>query len=325
MSTLTEPTLEQLETQLLEIDPTLRGQTLRPVQLPHTLQALEKVNATLKQANAAFFTQARALYNSLAEDDTSLARLKTNLDQQLQTLDETSRVDGQGRKAYMTYTAGSTALEQEARLNAKDYLLTPSDQRMVEDCSRGPAFRPGMYALTFTYQEQTVAFAGAFVLTRQASPVVNDLTSGEPVGPVLLFTPSRGLEPFVSLHDLDQGLLTIMATATDRDVLTRHLPVAYQHLDSAVSGPWNCNRSPTSRCSNSATRRCWTNAASTSRPPWRTTRLPRGFHCWTPPFRRRCPTSPNAWNFAPNACWNKPSTTVCPSGSAMPQRLTNTR
>lgn len=242
MSTLTEPTLEQLETQLLEIDPTLRGQTLRPVQLPHTLQALEKVNATLKQANAAFFTQARALYNGLAEDDTSLARLKTNLDQQLQTLDETSRVDGQGRKAYMTYTAGSTALEQEARLNAKDYLLTPSDQRMVEDCSRGPAFRPGMYALTFTYQEQTVAFAGAFVLTRQASPVVNDLTSGEPVGPVLLFMPSRGLEPFDSLHDLDQGLLTIMATATDRDVLTRHLPVAYQHLDSA--GIWPLELQP---------------------------------------------------------------------------------
>ncbi|WP_339531211.1 MULTISPECIES: membrane-targeted effector domain-containing toxin [unclassified Pseudomonas] len=242
MSTQTEPTLEQLETQLLEIDPTLRGQTLRPVQLPHTLQALEKVNATLKQANAAFFTQARALYKGLAEDDTSLARLKTNLDQQLQTLDETSRVEGQGRKAYMIYTAGSTALEQEASLNAKDYLLTPSDQRMVEDCSRGPAFRPGMYALTFTYQEQTVAFAGAFVLTRQASPVVNDLTCGEPVGPVLLFTPSRGLEPFDSLHDLDQGLLTIMATATDRDALTRHLPVAYQHVHSA--GIWPLELQP---------------------------------------------------------------------------------
>ncbi|AMN77128.1 hypothetical protein [Pseudomonas azotoformans] len=231
------PTLQQIHSHLLEIDPTLRTHSKRPVTLPAERSALETTNATLKRVNTAYEQQAQRLYADLEHSDLSqaggqqrLATLKTRLVQQLQRLDETSTVDGQSRKTFMTFTAGISALEQETRLNVSDYLLSPADQIMLEDCSRGPTFRPGMYALTFDYQDQTVAFAGAFVLTRQASPVVDSLSAAHP-GPVLLFTPHRGLEAFDSLIDLNQGLQSVMATGAGLAELNRHLPVRYQHLD----------------------------------------------------------------------------------------------
>ncbi|AZE93239.1 hypothetical protein C4J96_1105 [Pseudomonas orientalis] len=232
------PTHQELHTHLLEIAPSLRTQARRPVALPAELLALEKLNTTLTAANAQFLNQARKLYEALNEADltqvagqTLLATLKADLNNQLQTLDETSTVDGQGRKSYLTSTAGVRALEQQARLDVRDYLLSPAEQRMLEDCSRGPGFRPGMYSLNFSYQDTTVAFAGAFVLTRKGSPGVGSLTSGEDLGQVLLFTPSRGLEAFDSLAQLDQRLKATLALPAGHQEFCRHLPVRYQALD----------------------------------------------------------------------------------------------
>jgi hypothetical protein len=237
-------TPEELYTQLLEIDPTLRQKPPRPAVLPEALVRLERINTTLQAANTLFLDQARALYQALhgsdlatAEGQRLLARLKTDLNRQLQALDETSTVEGQGRKSYMTYTAAGQALALQTALDVKDYLLAPADQRMLEDCSRGPAFRPGMYALTFNYQDVTVAFAAAFVLTRQSSPTVDSLTTEHALGPVLLFTPSRGLEAFDSLASLDLALQAVMQSPAGRQEFTRHLPVRYQHLDVASIWP----------------------------------------------------------------------------------------
>lgn len=233
------PTLQTVQTHLLEIDPTLRARTRQPVALPESLMALEKLNITLKDANAKLLTQSRALYKDMTQVGLSTEAGKkrlADLDKNLQALVETDIIERQGRRTFMAVTAGSVALEHEARLNVSDHLLAATDQRMLEDCSLGPAFRPGMYALTFTYQDQTVEFAGAFVLTRQSSPVVDNLTTAHDVGPVLLFTPSRGLEAFPSLQELDQRLLEAFALPAGHAEFIRHLPVRYQALD--VTGIW---------------------------------------------------------------------------------------
>nr|WP_314563725.1 membrane-targeted effector domain-containing toxin [uncultured Pseudomonas sp.] len=243
MSTPSEPTLEQLHAQLLQIDPSLRNQARQAAPQPQELLSLQTLNTQLKQANERFLTHARTLYQDLTHADltqpageTLLRRLQTELNQKLQDLDETSTLDGHGRKAFIAFNAGSNALELEAALNVKDHLLSPADQRMVEDCSRGPTLRPGFYALTFTYQDQTVEFAGACVLTRQPSTTLDNLTSGEDVGPVLLFTPSGGLQAVDSLRELDQGLRDSMAEPGPRAALLQHLPARYQHLDAV--GIW---------------------------------------------------------------------------------------
>ena len=232
------PTLQQIHSHLLEIAPTLRPHSQRPASLPDERQALDTVNATLKRINQTYTSQAQALYQGLDLTNASVrGQLKSSLNTRLQHLDETSTVDGQSRRTYMTSPAGIRALELEARLNVNDALLSPTNQLMLEDCSRGPTFRPGMYALAFDYQHHTVEFAGAFVLTRHASPAVDSLDSNAAVGPVLLFTPSRGLEAFDSLPDLEQGLQTIMTQLAGHAEFSRHLPVAYQHLDVASIWP----------------------------------------------------------------------------------------
>ncbi|GAB5336120.1 dermonecrotic toxin domain-containing protein [Pseudomonas fluorescens] len=243
------PTLQEVRTHLLEIDPELRTQTRLPVVLPPELVALEALNTALISANEQFLNQSRSLYQTVAQADLTeaagkalLATLKLTLHTRLHNLDETSTVDGQGRKSYLTQVAGLGALEQQARLDVRDYLLSPDEQRMIEDCSRGPAFRPGMYALNFAYQDKTVEFAGAFVLTRNASPVVNNLTSGQDLGRVLLFTPNRGLERFDSLAELDQRLKALLTLPAGRAELCRHLPVRYQALD--VAGIWPLQLQP---------------------------------------------------------------------------------
>lgn len=232
------PTPQQIHSHLLEIDPSLRDHSKKPLTLPPERLALEKINATLKRVNSAYMVQASKLYDDLQHTDLTkdagkqvFSRLKSQLTTQLEHLDDTRTVDGPSRKTYMTFTAGSSAVEQETRLNVTDYLLSPADLRMLEDCSRGPDFRPGMYALTFDYQEKTVEFAGVFVLTRKASPSVDSLSSSQPVGPVLLFTPFRGLEAFNSLQALDQGLQLAMTTSLGRAELNCYWPMYYQHLD----------------------------------------------------------------------------------------------
>ncbi|MGY2290731.1 dermonecrotic toxin domain-containing protein [Pseudomonas sp. SDO528_S397] len=230
MSTPDHAPFKAIEHHLLEIDPTLRTRLPRPVALPAPLLALETLNATLQQANTDWLAKARALYQ------------QPDLNSALQHLDDITGIDGQGRKTFMAFTAGSTAVEHEARLNVADGLLAPSDQQMVEDTRLGPGLRPGLYALTFTYQEQQVEFAGAFVLTRKASPIISELTGGEDVGAVLLFTPSRGLEAFASLAELDQALLAAMTQPAGHREFIRHLPVRYQALD--VAGIWPLELQP---------------------------------------------------------------------------------
>ncbi len=232
------PTLQEIRTHLLEIDPALRTQTQQPAVVPPELLALEKLNTTLTSANNVLLARSHSLFEALTQADltqaagkTLLAQLKTDLNKHLLGLDEASTVDGQGRKSYLIQTAGLGALKQQAKLDVRDYLLSPAEQRMVEDCSRGPTFRPGMYSLNFSYQDKTVAFAGAFVLTRKPSPVVDNLTSKEDLGQVLLFTPNRGLEAFDSLAQLDQRLKATLALPAGHEEFCQHLPMRYQALD----------------------------------------------------------------------------------------------
>ncbi|WP_248749885.1 membrane-targeted effector domain-containing toxin [Pseudomonas sp. MWU15-20650] len=234
----TTPTLQEIRGHLLEIDSGLRAQAKPPVVLPAELLALEALDTTLAAANTLFLNQARRHFETLKEADltqetgkTLLATLKSDLNKHLKILDETSTIDGQGRKSYLTQTAGLDALEQQAKLDARDYLLSAAQQRMIEDCSLGPTFRPGMYSLNFSYQDKTVEFAGAFVLTHKSSPVVDNLTSGKDLGQVLLFTPNRGLEAFDSLAQLDQRLKATLALPAGHEEFCQHLPVRYQALD----------------------------------------------------------------------------------------------
>ncbi|MBD8151214.1 membrane-targeted effector domain-containing toxin [Pseudomonas fluorescens] len=232
------PTFQEIRIHLLEIDPHLRAQARHSSALPQELLALEALNTALTAANDRFVKQARRHFEALNEADltqergkTLLATLKANLNKHLQTLDETSTVNGQGLKSYIIQRAGLGALEQQTRLDVHDYLLPPAAQGIVEDCSRGPAFRPGMYSLNFSYQDHTVEFAGAFVLTRKPTPVVDNLTSAADLGQVLLFTPHRGLEAFDSLAQLDQRLKATLAFPAGLKEFCRHLPVRYQALD----------------------------------------------------------------------------------------------
>jgi len=70
----------------------------------------------------------------------------------------------------MANDAGLVALELEARLNIQDSLLHREEARLVQNLGLGPSFRPGIYALTFSYRAQTIEFAGAFVLTEKTPP-----------------------------------------------------------------------------------------------------------------------------------------------------------
>ncbi|VVO28985.1 membrane-targeted effector domain-containing toxin [Pseudomonas fluorescens] len=207
------------------------------------LAHLQQLNATLKTHNQTLFSKSHELYQALAQTDLKhtegsrlLASLKTELNQKLQALDERSLVDGKGRRSFMANEAGATALEQEARLNVKDRLLLPDETRLVDGISLGPAFRPGLYALTFSYQDQTVELAGAFVLTEKNNPIATSLTLGQSVGKVLLFIPSCGLKSFSSLEDMNTNLLESMEAPLWRNELMNLLPRRYQHLGPA--GIW---------------------------------------------------------------------------------------
>lgn len=207
------------------------------------LAHLQQLNTTLKTHNQALFSKSHELYQALeqadlkdAEGSRLLTRLKSELNQKLQALDEQSLVAGKGRRTFMANEAGATALEYESRLNAKDRLLLPDEARWIDNISLGPAFRPGLYSLTFSYQDQTVEVVGAFVLTEKNSPVVTSLTTGQPVGKVLLFIPSYGLKAFSSLDEMNTCLHENMQVPSWREEFTNLLPLRYQHLGPA--GIW---------------------------------------------------------------------------------------
>lgn len=205
---------------------------------------LERVNAILKPYHQAFLHKSRALYQSLqgsdlrsAQGTALITQLKNSLDTQLLDMDARDPVHGKSRKSFMTYDAGFTALENEARLGVQDRLLQPQDSAMVARMSLAPSLRPGLYALRFGYQDETVELAGAFVATEKNSPQVTDLASTEAVGRVLLFTPLRGIEPFDSLAELDTRLMQLFDHPTGRAEFLTLLPKRYHALTAAGTWP----------------------------------------------------------------------------------------
>lgn len=229
---------------LLDVDgPLLPAQTQSA-----DLAYLERLNTLLKQYRQQFLDKSRALYQELAERDlqsaegqTLLATLRTTLNTQLQDMDRREQIDGKARKSFMTFEAGYTALTHEAALAGADRLLHPQELAILDRIPLGVTQRPGLYALTFEYQGQTVELAAAFVLTEHSSPQVSELQSSTPVGRVALFTPSRGIEFFATLIDLDTALFQRLDAAAERTHFMGLLPTDYQALTPHAVWPLGLN------------------------------------------------------------------------------------
>lgn len=229
---------------LLDVDgPLLPAQTQSA-----DLAYLERLNTLLKQYRQQFLDKSRALYQGLAERDlqsaegqTLLATLRTTLNTQLQDMDRREQIDGKARKSFMTFEAGYTALTHEAALAGADRLLHPQELAILDRIPLGVTQRPGLYALTFEYQEQTVELAAAFVLTEHSSPQVSELQSSTPVGRVALFTPSRGIEFFATLIDLDTALFQRLDAAAERTHFMGLLPTDYHALTPHAVWPLGLN------------------------------------------------------------------------------------
>ena len=204
---------------------------------------LQRLHRTLRSHCEALAATLRALYQPLetadlqhADGKALLARLRRELNAQVQAMQGRSVINGKGLRSFLSNEAGITALEQEAQRDLNDRLLHPEMARQITQISLGPTFRPGLYALTFTYQARRIEFAGAFVLTTLNHPGVNSLTGGESVGNVLMFNPLRGIESFNSLEELDRYLLNAMDNAAWRSEFMALLPRRYQSLGPA--GIW---------------------------------------------------------------------------------------
>ncbi|QJI27512.1 toxin [Pseudomonas sp. ADAK18] len=213
---------------------------LLPEQKPSgELAYLEKLNGILIKYRQQFLEKGRAFYQGLKQSDLplQLATLKTTLNAHLQLLDRNEQIDGKSRKSFMTFEAGFTVLANENALSAHDRLLHPLQQAMLERVPQGITSRPGFYALTFRYQEQTVELAGAFVLTEKSNPVVADLTSMPAVGEVMLFTPSRGIESFGSLAQLNTHLLQGMGDDAQWRNFMQLLPARFRDVTPGAIWP----------------------------------------------------------------------------------------
>lgn len=201
------------------------------------LAYLERLNAQLKEHRTQFLRKGRVLYQTLArsnlasrEGQTRLTTLKSTLNTQLLAMDRREHIGGKSQKSFMTYDAGYTALANEAALGEMDRLLHPQERAMLDRTPRGQTLRPGQYALTMEYQDKNVELAGAFVLTEKSSPVVSELTSNTAIGRVMLFIPSRGIESFDSLTDLNTRLRLSLDHASERGDILSLLPVRYRAL-----------------------------------------------------------------------------------------------
>jgi len=252
VSTSTPPSFEEIKGALHQIGHhLLQTQTslLPDYRPPAGLVELERLNGILKPYHQAFLQKSRALYQALKDSDlnspqgkTLVDGLKANLNTQLLDMDLREEVYGKSRKSFMNYEAGLNALEYEAKLGVLDRLLPPQDSAMVEKIALAPTLRPGLYALRFRYQEETVELAGAFVATEKNSPEVSDLLATTSVGRVLLFTPLRGIEPFDSLGELNSRLLQLFDHPTGRKEFMSLLPTRYHALTTA--GVWPLELSP---------------------------------------------------------------------------------
>ena len=230
-----ESNLNQIGHHLLNVEA-----PLLPEHKPSAEQAyLEKTNAILASYRQQFLHKSRTLYQSLKQADLpqQLVTLKATLNTHLEHLDRYEQIDGKPRKSFMTFEAGFTALANETALSAQDRLLHPQQQAMLERVPLGSTLRPGFYALTLDYQAQTIELAGAFVLTERTSPVVTDLSSMPAVGEVMLFTPTRGIETFGSLPQLNAHLQRGMDDAAQRRDFMHLLPVRYHHISPGAIWP----------------------------------------------------------------------------------------
>ncbi len=227
--------LNQIGHHLLQVDAPLLPEHTPSVELAY----LEKINGILTRYRQQFLTKSRALYQGLTSSDlaTQVATLRTTLNTHLLHLDRYEQIDGKPRKSFMTFEAGYTALANETALSAEDRLLHPQQKAMLERVPLGSTLRPGLYALTFTYQQRTVELAGAFVLTEKSSPQVSDLTSVPPVGEVMLYTPARGIECFGSLAQLNTQWLQAMDDAEQRRAFMHLLPVRYGDITPSAIWP----------------------------------------------------------------------------------------
>ncbi|RON52793.1 toxin [Pseudomonas frederiksbergensis] len=253
MSTPTAaPSFEEIKGYLNQIGHhLLKTETpLLPDQKPSAEQVyLNRLNGLLKNYREQFMRRSRTHYQALAGSDLQstagqalLATVKASLNTHLADIDLRELIDGKPAKSFMTFEAGFTAIENEARLDVQDRLLHPQAGRMLASLTLAPPLRPGLYALQFSYQDHTVELAGAFVATEKNSPVVHDLSDAQNVGHVLLFTPSRGIESFDSLAELDGHLQQHMLHSVARDEFLQMLPVRFHAL--SAEGIWPLQLSP---------------------------------------------------------------------------------
>lgn len=227
--------LNQIGHHLLDVKASLLPAHKPSVELAY----LEKTNAILTNYRQQFLRKGRALYQSLKQSDLpqQLASLKTTLNAHLQQLDLYEQIDGKPCKSFMTFEAGFTALANETTLSTQDRLLHPHQQAMLERVPLGSTLRPGFYALTLRYQERPIELAGAFVLTEKSSPQITDLSPMPAVGEVMLFTPTRGIEAFGSLPQLNTHLQQGMDDAAQRHAFMQLLPVRYHDITPGAIWP----------------------------------------------------------------------------------------
>ena len=248
----TSPSFDEIKGYLNQIGHHLfrTDTSLLPEQKPSTEQLyLKRLNGILKNDREQFLRKSRAHYQALEHSDLRsqaglnlLVTLKAALNAQLLDMDLREQIDGMGRKAFMTYEAGFTAIGHEARMGIQDRLLHPQSGTLIDNLTLGPTLRPGLYAVKFSYQQKSVELAGAFVATEKNNPLVKDLMSTEEVGQVLLFTPSRGIESFDSLAELNAHLLRNMEHAAGSNEFKAMLPTRYHPLSTA--GIWPLELSP---------------------------------------------------------------------------------
>ncbi|MBC3775271.1 membrane-targeted effector domain-containing toxin [Pseudomonas sp. SWRI99] len=231
--------LNQIGQNLFKIDTPLLAE-----QAPSAEQLyLKGLNDQLKNYRERYLQRSRPLYQELADSDLHseegkklLATLKIRLNTQLINLDLSERIDGKPAKTYLIYDAGFTAVEHEARQAVADRLLNAPAATLIEKIALAPILRPAMYALQFSYQDNIVELAGAFVITEENSPQVSDLLNDQSVGYAVLFTPARGIEFFDSLADLDAHLLQCVKHASAQAEFMQMLPRRFHEV--GVGGIW---------------------------------------------------------------------------------------